>query len=408
MNEERVETLVVGAGLAGLSAALRLHEAGRQVLVLEASAALGGRVRTDRVGGFLLDRGFQVYLDAYPVAGDLLDLASLDLRPFEPGALVWSKGRLRRILDVFRRPGALFETALQPVGSLADKLRVARLRTRLLRSTPETIWSSPETTTLELLRREGFSERFIDLFFRSFYGGIFLEDGLATSSRLFEFTFAMFTRGFATLPAGGMQAIPEQLAARLPPGAVRLGTPVRALKGGRALTDAGGIEARHVVLATDGTAASRLLPGLAEPGWKRTACLYFDAPEAPFPDRLVALRGDRAGLVHNLCVPSNIAPSYAPPDRSLVSVSVIGEGCDEPELVERVRGELVEWFGPAAREWGHLATYRIDRALPSATLGHAGGLLREGGLLVCGDHRTSASIEGAMLSGRRAAEAILA
>jgi phytoene dehydrogenase-like protein len=407
MKPESVETLVVGAGLAGLAAAVRLHEAGREVLVVESADAVGGRVRTDRTGGFLLDRGFQVFLDAYPASGALLDLAGLDLRPFEPGALVWSKGRLRRILDVFRRPRALPETALQPVGSLADKLRVARLRGRLLRKDAEAIWSSPETSTLDYLRRDGFSEGFIDLFFRSFYGGIFLEDELSTSSRLFEFTFAMFARGSATLPAGGMQAIPEQLAARLPAGAVRLGTPVRSLAEGRARTDEGEIAARHVLLATDGSSASRLLPRLPEPQWKRTACLYFDAPAPPFPDRLIALRGDRRGLVHNLCVPSNIAPSYAPSGRSLVSVSVIGTACDEARLEERVARELGEWFGGSTAAWTPLATYRIDRALPSAPPGHSAAVAREGNLLVCGDHTASASIEGAILSGLRAAEAVL-
>ena len=408
MNTESVETLVVGAGLSGLAAAVRLHEAGREVLVLDASDAVGGRVRTDRVNGFLLDRGFQVYLDAYPESGALLDLAALDLRPFEPGALIWRKGKLRRLMDVFRRPSALFESALAPIGTPLDKVRVALLRARLLRKPLDAIWAERPRATIDLLRAEGFSEDMIDHFFRGFYGGIFLEDLLVTSSRMFEFTFAMFSRGSATLPASGMQAIPEQLAARLPASALRLQSPVRSLEEGRVATEAGEIRAKTILLATDGTAASALVPGRSAPGWNRTTCLYFAAPEAPYRDRLIALRGDRNGLIHHLCIPSNVSPSYSPDGRALVSVSLIGGACDEADLESRVRHELLDWFGPATETWDWLATYSIPRALPVDPPGHQSGEVRSGSLLVCGDHTRSGSIEGALGSGRLAAEAILA
>lgn len=407
MTTESVETLVIGAGLSGLAAAVRLHEKGREVLVLEASDAVGGRVRTDRVDGFLLDRGFQVYLDAYPESGALLDLAALDLRAFEPGALVWRNGKLRRLMDVFRRPANLFESALAPVGTPLDKLRVARLRARLLRKPLEEIWSERPRATIDLLRGEGFSEDMIDHFFRGFYGGIFLEDLLVTSSRIFEFTFAMFARGSATLPAAGMQAIPDQLAARLPSSALRLQTPVRALQDGRVETDSGSIPARNLILATDASDASRLVPGRTAPRWNRTTCLYFSAPEAPYPDRLIALRGDRDGLIHHLCVPSNVSSTYAPDGRALVSVSVIGGTCDEPDLERRVRHELADWFGPATSAWESLATYSIPRALPAEVPGHGPTRFASGNTILCGDHTRSASIEGAIGSGWRAAGAVL-
>jgi phytoene dehydrogenase-like protein len=407
MTTKSVETVIIGAGLSGLAAAVRLHEAGREVLVLEASDVVGGRVRTDRVDGFLLDRGFQVYLDAYPESGALLDLAALDLRPFEPGALVWRNGKLRRLMDVFRRPAALFESALAPIGTPLDKLRVARLRARLLRKPLEAIWSERPRATIDLLRAEGFSEGMIDHFFRGFYGGIFLEDLLVTTSRMFEFTFAMFSRGSATLPAAGMQAIPNQLAARLPSSALRLHTPVRALWEGRVETESGEIEAKKILLATDGTAAAGLVPGRSAPRWSCTTCLYFAAPEAPYPDRLIALRGDRGGLIHHLCVPSNVSASYSPDNRALVSVSLIGGTCDEPDLEPRVRREVADWFGPATDAWEWLATYSIPRALPADPPGHRSEPIQAGAIHVCGDHTRSSSIEGAIGSGWRAAGAIL-
>jgi phytoene dehydrogenase-like protein len=311
-------------------------------------------------------------------------------------------------MDVFRRPASLFESALAPIGTPLDKLRVARLRARLLRKPLEAIWSERPRATIDLLRAEGFSEDMIDHFFRGFYGGIFLEDLLVTSSRMFEFTFAMFSRGSATLPAAGMQAIPEQLAARLPASVLRLQTPVRSVEEGRVETEAGEIRAKTILLATDGNNAATLVPGRSAPRWNRTTCLYFAAPEAPYPDRLIALRGDRTGLIHHLCVPSNVSPSYSPDRRALVSVSLIGGACDEADLEGQVRRELADWFGPATDAWERLATYSIPRALPADPPGHRSGPIPAAAIQVCGDHTRSASIEGAIGSGRLAAEAILA
>ncbi len=165
--------VIVGAGLSGLTCALTLHEAGHRVLILESSDGVGGRVRTDRVNGYLLDRGFQVFLDAYPEAGRLLDLPALDLKSFEPGALVFDGRKLNRVMDVFRRPKALLASAFSPVGSLFDKLRVAVLRQKVLDLNPDDLFARPDQSTEAYLRGLGFSERMIDGFFRSFYGGIF-------------------------------------------------------------------------------------------------------------------------------------------------------------------------------------------------------------------------------------------
>ena len=219
--------IIVGAGLTGLSCAVYLHERGIPVRILEASDGIGGRIRTDSVQGFLLDRGFQVYLSAYPEAGKLLDLDALNLHSFEPGALVFDGRKLHRVMDVFRRPFRILESAFAPIGSFTDKFKVALLRLRILKNTT----SSPDQSTESFLKQFGFSHRMIDSFFRAFYGGIFLEDELRTSSRMFEFTFRMFSQGNATLPAKGMEAIPRQLADRLPDQAIQLNAAVTDIKG---------------------------------------------------------------------------------------------------------------------------------------------------------------------------------
>jgi phytoene dehydrogenase-like protein len=402
---------VLGAGVAGLCCALALQEAGISCLVLDAADAPGGRVRTDRVDGFLLARGFQVLLTAYPEIQRVLDTRSLGLRTFIPGALVRTGGRFHLVADPFRRPWSALATLRAPVGSFSDKLLVARLRKQVLSRSLEEIWTRPETATLEALQRFGLSERMIDSFFRPFFGGIFLETELATSCRLFEFVFQMFSAGRAALPCGGMGAIPAQFAGRLAPGTLRLGARVESL-GEREVLLAGGerIRAAAVVVATGATDAARLLPDLHPPGWHGTACLYYAADRDPVGKPILVLNGEGEGPVDTLCVPSAVAPSYAPAGKALVSASVVGAGeADERELETEVRKHLASWFGPPVSAWKHLRTYRIPQALPARRSLEPAALpvRRRPGLYICGDHRETPSLQGAMASGRRAAEAVM-
>lgn len=412
LNASGKTVLIVGGGLAGLACGIRLHEAGARPLIFEAGDAPGGRVRTDRVDGFLLDRGFQVYLDAYPETGILLDKSGLDLRPFKPGALVHQGNRMWRVMDVFRDPRHLLASAFAPIGSITDKLRVALLKWRLSRTSIEEIAAQQDMTTESYLKRAGFSARMIDGFFRSFYGGIFLERELRTSSRMFEFTFKMFSQGCATLPARGMGEIPRQLSSRLPDGTLRPGARVAEIRpGGITLESGERITGDAVVIATDAASAARLLPGMgeADPAWRSVTCLYFAAGRSPLGEAIIALNGTGSGLVNNVCVPSDVAPDYAPPGQALISVSVLG--LPEPaDLESRVLAELEAWFGCEVREWRHLRTERIERALPEQAPGNSlvgPGFRKHAGIFVCGDHLWSTSIEGAVISGLRTANAIL-
>ncbi|MFZ4681214.1 MAG: NAD(P)/FAD-dependent oxidoreductase [Terrimicrobiaceae bacterium] len=412
MNPPKKRVLIVGGGLAGLACAVRLQDAGAQPLIVEASDEVGGRVRTDMVDGFRLDRGFQVYLDAYPEAGKLLDLSLLDLRPFKPGALVYLDGRLHRVMDVFRDPRTLLASALAPVGSLADKLRVAALKWRISRSSLEEIAAREDLTTEAYLQRAGFSSRMIDVFFRSFYGGIFLERDLRTSSRMFEFTFQMFSRGSATLPAQGMQEIPRQLAGRLPGDAILRGVRVSEVLPGKVTLESGEtLSGDAVVVAADATTAARLIPGLVtkEPEWRAVTGLYFAAKESPLREAIIALNGSGRGLINNICVLSDVAPDYAPPGQALVSISVLGEPVI-PDLEKQILVEIESWFGTDVRSWRHLRTDRIKHALPEQppVAGPSGPRFRKiDGIFVCGDHLSTASIEGAIISGLRTADALL-
>ena len=390
------EVVVVGAGLAGLACARHLQAAGVGVVVLEAEDAVGGRVRTDVVDGMLLDRGFQVHNTGYPEAQRVLDHEALDLRRFAAGAMVRIGDRLHRVGDPRKVPTWAPGTVLSPIGSLKDKLLIARLAAESGLLSPDALLSRPETTTYDALRARGLSDRVIDRFFRPFLSGVFLEDGLQTSSRFFDLVWRYFARGNQCVPAAGMGAIPAQLAQGLD---VRLGSRVDALAG---LRDSH----RAVVVATAAAGAGRLVPGLDVPASRSVTTLYHLAPEPPVREPAIVLDGEASGPVANTVVLTNAAPSYAP-GRHLVSSSVVSGDASEPA----VRQHLSRLYGVETAAWQHVASYEIRDALPSQAppMGRFRKPVRlEDGLYVCGDHRDSASIQGALVSGRRAATAVVA
>ncbi len=399
--------MVVGAGLAGLACARRLTAAGRQVLVIETQDQVGGRVRTDMVDGFRLDRGFQVFLTAYPEAGSVLDYDALALHRFYPGALVQRGRRRYRFADPWRRPLASLAGLLAPIASIADAARIARLRSAAMASGSIT---GRDQTTLEYLRELKLSDRVIERFFRPFFGGVFLERTLSTPADFLRFVFAMFSRGFAALPNTGMQAIPQQLADGLPPNALRLNTRVRTVaRDAVQLASGEQLRCQAVVIAADAVGARQLLPDLQPTTWNSTTTVYYRASHSPLREGVLVLNGNGVGRVNHVCVPSDTAPGYAPGGQSLISVSLLGVATEDDDALDRaVREELGVWFGPDVTAWTLLRVYRIEYGLPVAA--PEAGWQRssqQDGVFICGDYLESPSIEGALIGGRKTAEAVL-
>ncbi|MFI0897375.1 NAD(P)/FAD-dependent oxidoreductase [Streptomyces sp. NPDC020983] len=403
-----VDAVVVGAGLAGLACAQDLVAAGLRVRVLEASDGVGGRMRTDVRDGFRLDRGFQVVNTSYPQLRRRVRLRELHARPFSPGFLIHSPHGTLRFADPTRAPRQAAGLLPGRLGSLRDVSALVVLCARDLLTPPRALKRRPDVTTRTALADAAIGEELVERLFRPFLSGVFLEDELETSGRYFHLVWRSMMRGTLCLPERGVAAVPEQLAAALPEGAVALGTPVEHLTGEGVLTAYGDEQpARTVVVATGPAAAAELLPGLAVPPARAVTTFYHAAPRPPLAEPTLVVDAQRRVL--NTVVVSEVVPEYAPRGRALVATSVLGAQASAAREAE-VRGVLAELYGTDTGGWEPVAAYPLPQALPampppwplSRTTRHSPGVH------VCGDHRATGSVQGALASGARAAREILA
>jgi phytoene dehydrogenase-like protein len=406
------DAIIIGSGLAGLSCAKQLASQGFTFLIVEAADTFGGRVRSDHIDGYTLDRGFQVLLTAYPEAARTLDYKSLDLKPFLAGALINDGKYFIRLSDPFKNPSTLLSMMVSNVASLADKLKVAYLRQKVMASTIEEIFSQPDKTILQALRDAGFSETMINRFFKPFFGGITLDNTLSGSNRMFEFVYKMMAEGQVMIPSAGMGKIAEQLALALPKDSIRLNCRVASIDPSKSLvTLANGetLMGRAIVIATDGENASKLSPAVDAPPSNMATCLYFSADQAPIAEPVLVLNGSDSGPINNMAVMTNVAIDYAPAGKHLISVTVLGHQSDDEHLIKAVINQAKAWFGDQVDSWQHLKSYRIANALPNQAPPwlQPRPVRLDDGLYVCGDFRENASINGALISGRKAAEALV-
>lgn len=413
-NAHRTDVIVVGAGLAGLSAARRLTAAGVDVSVLEAGDRPGGRVRTGVIDGFRIDTGLQHLATACPQVARL-DLARLELRAFAPGVRVAGEGGTvpnavgtgtgrrsgtRRIGDPRRVRGAI--GALRTPGS-PDRAGVNAALSRASALPVSRILAAPDVAAAEADWPPAL---------RPLLAALLHDPGLGSSRRFAELLLRAYLRGRSALPARGMGAVADQLAAALPPGTVRCGVRVTSVATDRVTTDVDGeIPARAVIVATDPTTAVDLLPGLRRPDFRAVTTLWHVAPGMPPTEAALIVDGDPLAPLTHTAVVSDVAPTYSPDRRALVCSTVVGHDGTEPGNLEvAVRERLSAIHGLGTREWQHLTTRHLPRALPIVEPGH--NFRRPvrvlAGLYVCGDHRDSSSIQGALASGRRAARSALA
>ncbi|WP_436923898.1 NAD(P)/FAD-dependent oxidoreductase [Halosimplex amylolyticum] len=414
------DVVIVGGGLAGLVAARRLADRGANVTLFERREEVGGRVRSRRVDGFTLDRGFQVLFTEYPAVREELDLDALDLRTFAPGATIARPDHRSVLADPFRAPLAAIESAMNPDVTLGDKFRVLQLRRELGNADPDVLFEGPEESIREYLDRKGFSDRFVENFAAPFYGGITLDRSLSTDAGVFRYTFSMLSRGNTAVPARGMGAIPAQLADRARAAGATIETDsdvsaVEGRKGGASVeVDGEAVDADAVVVATDPESAKELTGIEAIPTDARSCVTqYFSTREHRSLDTGHRLLLNAVDSCPNTVAPlSTVTPEYAPDGKALLSATTLGvpDRSDE-ELATAVRDALVTWY-PEHRfdDLELVATDRIEFAQFDQPPGFRDDLppvdAPEGPVFLAGDYTQWSSIQGAMESGQVAADAV--
>ncbi|MFH8803560.1 NAD(P)/FAD-dependent oxidoreductase [Streptomyces sp. NPDC017936] len=450
----QADVVVVGAGVAGLCAAHRLTRAGMTTAVLEAAPCVGGRMATEKVDGFRLDRVGQLLSTAYPELASTPGLDALVLRPFAPGVLLHSDGHRHRAgaqagaggargaLHAVRalasapRPGALPRSrtaasrtvplpgrragapwqavppprvrAGAPLGTAMDQARLGAALTRLAATPAERLLRRPEAPAAEALAARGLPARTIEGFLRPLLAALLSDPDLTTSSRCADLALRAFAAGRLCLPEGGADVLPELLARTLPPGTVHTGVRVTAVSTTSVTTaEHGEFRCRAVLVATDARTAAELLPGLRVPDFHPVTVLHHTTDEPPPTGAFLLLDADRGGPVAHTTVTSLVDPSRAPAGRTLVSSTVLGT--PPPGVDTAVRMHLSRLYGTSTARWETLAVHHTPEAVPAMRAPH--DLRRPvrllAGLYVCGDHRDTSTVQGALHSAHRAAAAIL-
>ncbi|MFD8938127.1 NAD(P)/FAD-dependent oxidoreductase [Streptomyces sp. NPDC059578] len=422
------DIVIVGAGVAGLSAARRLTRAGIPTVVLEAADRPGGRMSTEGVDGFLLDRMGQPLSTAHPELRRAPGLEGLVLRPFSPGVLVRGEGRfhrvgearsIRRARGALRAARALASAPRMPrtgwvprtasaVGSPLDQARLAAALARLADTPRERLLARPELPAADALLARGVPARTVEGFLRPLLSTLLCDPELTTSSRCADLALHAFARGRLCLPEGGTAALPDLLAAGLPPGTLRTGVRVRSVSTNRVVTEEHGeLRCRAVLLATDARSAARLLPGLRVPDFHGVTVVHHAVDEPPLEEPALVLDTERRGPVAHTAVVSQVDPTRAPAGRSLVASTVLGPPPPDPDRT--VRAHLAQLYGTGTARWELLSVRYVRDAVPAMPAPH--DLRRPvrvlAGLYVCGDHRETSTFAGAIQSGWRAARAVL-
>lgn len=408
------DVVVIGGGVAGLTCAIELQKQGQQVLVLEERSQVGGRIATENVDGFLLDRGFQVLQTGYPDISSYLDLEELHLKDFPSGVVIRYGGSFHQIADPRQHPGSLLSTVVAPIGTIGDRFRMLHLVRSVTKKSMREIFEEKEETTLNFLKRRGFTDTFINSFFIPFFAGATLERSLNASSHVLQYLVRVFAMGKACLPAGGMADIPKQLVARLPSHTVRCNARVDRINGNTVtLSDGEELQAKHIVLATEEPSVKHLVPESSVRKSITETCIYFSADwTPPFNNPFLILNGETDGPINNIAFPSMVSSRYAPPGKTLIAVVILGEEWQrKSNLSDLVQAQCVEWFGESVKEWSHLKTYRLAHALPDQSLPVPSPYRlpdsREENIFTCGEHKGTPGLLWAMMSGRLVAEKII-
>ena len=403
---KQVEVAIIGAGLAGLACAIELQKNNINFQIFEASDGVGGRVRSDVIDGFILDRGFQLYNPSYPEGKRLLNYDALDLKPFIPGVAIRDNKRLRIVVDPFRAKGFRLNLLKDIPGNPLSYLGLFRYFLSYLVTSDAQIATTKDISASDSLIKSGVRGNLLEKLLRPFLKGVFLESELKTSRKFLDVVLKTFLRGTPSVPAQGMQVISDQLASKLPMEKISLNTKIIKIEGNKLQTENEEIIAKKIVVATDPTTAISWL-NLEEKIMHTVTTWYFKADqrvaELVKGKPILFVDASNNGPLTNAVVLTNAASSYAPPGQVLVSASAISP--HQNADLESVKKHLSVIFGLDTNSWQLIKQYQIKEALasmyPPFSLINSNQISED--LFVAGDHRATSSIQGALLSGTNAA-----
>lgn len=409
MKKSDYKIHIVGAGISGLIAAQILENFGYQPTIIEATDKVGGRVKSDIVDDYILDHGFQVLLSSYPAAQKYLDYEKLELQELLPGATIFKNEKQQTIGDPLRNLSLLFPTLLASVGNFSDKTKILKLNAILKKKNIAKIFKEDEKTTLQYLKDFGFSEAMINDFFKPFFTGIFLENKLDTSSRMFEFVYKMFGDGLAVLPKNGIQAIPNQLKHNLKNTTFIFNSSVKNVLDNKIiLKDNSEIKTHITIIATE---ASHLISNLKnqETEWKSCHTLYFETNKRVIQKPLIGLVTDKDALINNIFYHNSIKTSTKGAKELLSATVVKDHKLSELNLVLRVTEDLKKFCGIEVKKF--LKHYHIKKALPNLSnlqyeISSSETKLKST-IFLAGDILLNGSLNAAMISGERAALGVI-
>lgn len=406
MLDKEIRINIVGAGVSGLVAATVLEKAGYAPHIFEKTDRVGGRVKTETKGNFIFDHGFQVLLEAYPMAQKYLDYKALDLQQFQPGSVIFDHQKVTKFGDPLRNSSLLMPTVFSKQATLGDKLKVFKLNNELKKQSIEELFQKEETTTIDYLKQRGFSSTIIQQFFQPFFSGIFLETELKTSSRMFEFVFKLFAEGEASVPKSGIEAIPKQLKSKLKNTTFHFNVGIQQVdSSGLHIDGLPLVESDYTIIATE---ADHLVSNLRNQGatWKSCHCFYFETAEKVINEALIGLIPGKHSI-NNLHYVNTLTGD----NTNLLSVTVVDSmELSGKALEKKVRQELQSLCGIEAGELLH--SFMIPKALPQLENIQYEAPASESQLLetvfLAGDVTLNGSLNAAMMAGEKAAEAVIA
>lgn len=409
MNKQDYKIHIVGAGISGLIAATVLEKNGLSPVIIESTDRVGGRVKTDIVDGYQLDHGFQVLLTAYPAAQKYFNLEALQLQSFIPGASIFKNGKQQIIGDPLRDKSLLLSTVFARIGTLSDKFKILKLNNKLKKKSLSEIFSTQEQTTKSYLMAFGFSNSIIDNFFNPFFSGIFLENKLETSSRMFEFVYKMFGEGQAALPKGGMQAIPKQLSNNLKRTTFKFNTKVSTVNNNEIiLVDGQKIKSDFTIIATE---PSKLVNTVNKKvtEWQSCDTLYFETESRVINKPLIGLIPEKDAVINNIFYHTSL-DSDLKGNKELLSVTVVdNQNLSSDKLIQRVQTELKQYCGINTIKL--IKHYNIPMSLPKLKELKYNALPSQTRLtdtiFLAGDLQLNGSLNAAMIAGEKAALGVL-